>query len=314
MYYDEERQFLVVSGMVARQMGTHVLAPRPKRDSRAVTFDNLSGNTTLGMHLTEIAPGGEKKGHRHLDEATFYIVSGKGWTELRQSDEQVDQRVDWAAGDVIAIPANAWHKHYNALANVPARQLAFKNTSLLRKLFESRDFVYKNDFRFSDRYSDEEDYWTKREPGDEGEVRTNVIRNVVSEALEAAPTAGIGVSMRQYSMGGHRMLDHAIVEIAPGGEVRPHAHLAEEALLILHGKGRTRIWSEAGQQREVTWTAGDLISPPFNIRHQHIADDDAGVRYLLMRNNFIERALGVNTDLDMDGGLPDRFPDNLSAR
>ena len=165
VYYDQARQFLMVEGVVARNIAEFPVAPRPKRQSTAAAFDNLGGNTTLGIHLSVVPPGGEKTGHRHLDEATFYIVAGRGWTELRQGEDVPDQRVDWHAGDVVVIPSNAWHKHYNADPDRPARQLAFKNTRLLRKLFHSREFVYQNDFRFHDRYDDEADYWTSREAG-----------------------------------------------------------------------------------------------------------------------------------------------------
>jgi quercetin dioxygenase-like cupin family protein len=313
IYYDDARQFLVVEGVVARQMATHPLAPRPKRGSVAATFDHLSGNTTLGMHLTEVPAGGEKAGHRHLDEATFYIVSGRGWTELRQSDEREDQRVEWRAGDVVVIPANAWHKHYNADPERPARQLAFKNTRLLRKLFHSREFVYANDFRFADRYGDEEDYWTRREAGKYGKTRTNLIRDCVREELSPEPEAGEGVSLRRYSMGGHRTLDLSIVEIAAGGHVRAHRHVAEEALLILAGSGRTHIWSEGGREATIRWSAGDLLSPPFNVWHLHVQEGDEPVRLLAVKNNFIERALGVKGNTHLDSQLPDRFPTVIEA-
>ncbi|HEX5466495.1 MAG TPA: cupin domain-containing protein [Candidatus Limnocylindrales bacterium] len=306
--YDAARQFLMVEGVIARDIATFPLASRPKRRSRAAAFDGLGGNTTMGIHLSEVPAGGEKAGHRHLDEATFYIVSGHGWTELRQSDERSDQRVEWRAGDVVVIPANAYHKHYNGDPDRPCLQLAFKDTRLLRKLFHSREFVYRNDFRFHDRYDDEPDYWTRREPGNYGKVRTNLIPAVVDEAVEADPEAGQGVSSRRFSMGGHRMLDLQLVEVAPGGYVRAHRHLAEEALLILRGAGRTHLWAEDGREVRVDWSAGDLVAPPFGLWRQHVVAGDESVRYLAVRNTFIERALGIKGNTTLDGRLPERFP------
>lgn len=313
LYYDEARQFLIVEGVIARGIPTFPLAPRPKRNARAAAFDSLGGNTTLGIHLSEVPAGGEKQGHRHLDEATFYIVSGHGWSELRQSDDKPDQRIDWQAGDIVVIPANAWHKHYNGDPDRPALQLAFKNTRLLRKLFHSREFVYQNDFRFIDRYDDEPDYWTRREEGNYGKVRINTIKNVVAESLDPDPTAGEGVSIRRYSMGGHRMLDHALVEIGVGGHVRPHRHLAEEAMLILQGSGRTNLRTDDGREASVEWTAGDLLSAPFGISREHVQTGDVPARYWLVKNNFIERALGVKGNTSLDGQFPDRFPTVLEA-
>jgi quercetin dioxygenase-like cupin family protein len=313
LYYDEGRQFLMVEGVIARGLPTFPLAARPKRGSRAAAFDGLGGNTTLGVHLSEVPPGGEKQGHRHLDEATFYIVSGSGWTELRQADDGADQRVDWRAGDVIAIPSNAWHKHYNADAVRPALQLAFKNTRLLRKLFHSREFVYQNAFRFTDRYADQEDYWTRREPGNYGKVRTNVVPDIVHDRLDPDPAAGEGVSSRRYSMGGHRMLDHLVLEIAHEGRVRSHRHLAEEAILVLSGSGMTWLRTDDGREASVEWTAGDLLAPPLGLWREHVQVGEDPARLLLVKNNFIERAFGIKGNTSLDGSLPDRFPTVIEA-
>jgi quercetin dioxygenase-like cupin family protein len=312
-YYDEARQFLIVEGVIARDIPHFPLAPRPKRAARAVSFDSLGGNTTLGIHMSEVPPGGEKAGHRHLDEATFYIVAGRGWTELRQSDDRPDQRVDWQAGDVVVIPSNAWHKHYNADPDQPALQLAFKNTRLLRKLFHSREFVYQNAFRFHDRYDDEDDYWTRRDPGNYGKLRANLVPNVAAEPLEEDPASGEGVSIRRFSMGGHRTLDHLVIEVAPGGYVRAHRHVAEEAMLILTGSGRTHLWTEDGREVSFGWSAGDLIAPPFGLWRQHLVEGDEPARYLLVRNSFIERALGIKGNVSLDGRLPERYPAIVEA-
>lgn len=323
LYYDEARQFLMVEGVIARGIPTFPLLPRPKRRNRAdgangpvpraAAFDSLAGNTTLGIHLSEVPPGGEKQGHRHLDEATFYIVSGKGWSELRQAEDKPDQRIDWQAGDVVTIPSNAWHKHYNGSADEPALQIAFKNTRLLRKLFHSREFVYQNDFLFHDRYDDEDDYWTRREPGNHGKLRVNLIKNVVAEAVEPCPEAGDGVGIRRFSMGGHRMIDHALVEIGVGGSVRRHRPLAEEAMLILTGRGRTTLDDGAGRDASVEWSAGDLVSAPFGIWRSHDQAGDEPVRLFRVQNNFIERALGIKGNLSLDGALPERWPDVIEA-
>jgi mannose-6-phosphate isomerase-like protein (cupin superfamily) len=313
LYYDEARQFLMAEGVIARGIPTFPLAARPKRNSRAAAFDALSGNTTLGIHMSEVPPGGEKQGHRHLDEATFYIVAGRGWSELRQSDDLPDQRVDWQAGDVVVIPSNAWHKHYNADPDRPALQLAFKNTRLLRKLFHSRDFVYQNDFRFHDRYDDDADYWTRREPGNHGKLRVNLISNVVAESVTPDPSAGEGVGIARFSMGGHRTIDHALVEIGVGGHVREHQHLAEEAMLILAGSGRTELRAADGREIAIDWTAGDLLAPPFGVRRKHVQKGDVPVRYLRIQNNFIERALGIKGNISLDGALPERWPSVIES-
>lgn len=306
--YDERRDWLLPQGVVARNLANHVLFPRPKRDSRAAAFDELAGNTTLGVHLSQISAGGSKRGHRHVDEALIYIITGHGWSELKQSDDKDVQRIDWQAGDLVSIPSNAWHQHFNSDQDSPSLQLAFKNTRVLRRLFASRDFVYANDFRFDDRYDDEDDYWTSRRMADDGTVITNVLHDVVNESLQPAPHLGRAVSAQRFQMGGHLMLDTSVVEIGRRGHVRAHRHLAEEALYVLSGEGRTLMWDDAGREIVFQWKAGDLISPPLNMWHQHIVEGHEPARYMIVTNNFIHLALGMDRTVP-DPSLPDRFPE-----
>lgn len=308
MRYDERRQWFLPQGVVARDLASHPLFPRPKRDSRAVAFDELSDNTTLGIHLSEIAPGGSKRGHRHLDEAIFYIVSGRGWTELKQADDAEIQRVEWRAGTLMAIPVNAWHQHFNADETRPALQLAFKNTRFLRRMFGSRDFVYANSFRFHDRYDDQLDYWTSRRVDDNGVVHTNMVVDLHAEQLPVSPEAGRLVSQRHFRMGGHRLLWAALVEIGSGGYVKDHQHLAEEAILFLEGSGRTVMYdTDRGREVTIQWAAGDLLCPPFGVRHKHLVDDGASVRLLAVRNMFVHEALGMSGTA-LGTQIPSRFP------
>ncbi len=142
-----------------------------------------------------------------------------------------------------------------------------------------------------------------------------IFRNVIAESVVPDPEAGAGVAVRELAMGGHLMVDHALVEIAPGGEIRAHRHLAEEAMLVLQGSGQTRLWTDDGREAIVDWTAGDLISPPFQVWRSHRNTGSEPVRFLRFQNNFIELALGVRSrSISLDGaGLPDRFPAIIEA-
>lgn len=298
--YDEGRQFLLATGLIARQLAEHELAPRPKRNSRAVAFDELAGNTTLGIHLSEIEKGGEKIGHRHVDEAVILIVTGHGWSELRQDDSKPMQKIEWKPGDLLSIPVNAWHQHFNSSPDETSRQLAFKNTRLLRRLFGSREFVYANDFRFGDRYSDQPDYWSSRSVAPDGRVIVNLIRDCGGQLLEPAPELGAGVSRQRYWMAGQRTLEVELVEIPAGSHVAPHRVLAEEALYVLSGSGTCEVWDDAGHGQAIDFAAGDLVCPPFNAWRRYQTTSSEPARYLLVRNNFIEAALGTP-------GIPDRL-------
>lgn len=308
--YDERRQWLLPQGVVARQLTRHPLFPRPKKNasgkSFAVSFDELAGNTALGCHMSRLQPGAHNRGHRHLDEAMIFIVAGRGWSELRQSDDVEVQRVEWTAGDLVAIPANAWHQHFNADLEHPARQLAFKNTQLLRGLFGSREFVYDNDFRFSDRYADEPDYWQRRRLDDDGAVMVNALRQAVSEPLHDDPSAGPSVMSQRYRMGGHRLLEVTVYEVPPGGQLLRARPPSEELIVVLSGRGVTVLQGDGGREATVSWSSGDLLAPPAGVVREHRPEGDQPVRLLVVRDRLLQRS-GQRAEGD-DAAAPDRFP------
>jgi quercetin dioxygenase-like cupin family protein len=305
--YDADRQWMLAQGMIARNLAEYPVAERPKRGSLAAAFDELSGNTTLGAHMSQLRPGAHNFGHRHVDEAVFFIVSGRGWSELKQSDEKDVQRVDWQAGSLVAIPSNAWHQHFNADADNPARMLAFKNTRLLRRLFGSREFVYESNARLHNRYDDEPDYWTRRVTEDDGRIAVNRIEDVNAEVLVERPDAGRGVSAQQYRIGGNYTLDTVIAEVVRRGHIRAHRKLAEEAVFVLGGRGRSIFWNDQGREHVVKWRAGDLFSPPLGVWQQHLTEGHDPARLLLVRDNFLSQALGVGHGL-LGSDVPDRLP------
>ena len=155
IHYDAERQVVVVDGTIVRDIASFPLGARPRRAGRAIALDFLSGNSTLGLHLADLPAGGESDGHRHLEETSMFVLAGRGWTELRQGEDVEPQRVEWSAGDLLAIPANVWHRHAVDDGAGPARQLAFKGSRLLRKLFHDRGFLVDNDCRFRLRSDDQ---------------------------------------------------------------------------------------------------------------------------------------------------------------
>ena len=295
--YDEKRQWLLPQGLVARDLPSHPLFPRPKKNasgkSYAVSFDELGGNALLGMHMSRLEPGAHNRGHRHLDEAIILIVRGRGWSEFRQSDDARLQRVDWEAGDVLAIPANAWHQHFNASQTETARQLAFKDTQLLRKMFGSRAFVYDNAFRFFDRYNDQDDYWTSTDTADDGALITNCLSNPRHQDMGQPDD---GVTTQRYRIGGHRNLELKLVDLSPGAVLTTSGQdLAEQALFVLAGSGSTDLQTEP-PSTSFSWSANDLFCPPLGVTTTSIADR-SGARLLVVENVGMKRlmdATGLN--------------------
>lgn len=314
-----QRLGLMASTMVARQIDQHLVLPRPTRPFATCTFDQMSGNTMLAMHLAAFGPDTVKCNHRHLDETVAFIVSGHGYSEFRQSDDAEAIRVDWQAGDLIVIPNNAWHQHINLEEQSDVRQLSFRNIRLMNEIlhggdgvYDARENVYHSAARFTNRFNDQPGYFRTREHVGPGRVRANFVSQIVDEPLPADdPGFGVGVATQHYLMGGQRTIDIALTRIRPGGYLRPHKPLIEEAFVVLRGGGRTDVWDDRGHRASVEWSAGDLVSPPLGIWRQHVATDET--RLLVGRVIAVTRALGT-TDLgDLDAGVPDRFPSIVEA-
>ena len=312
MHYNAESQWLVVNGLIAKDLYRHPLKPRPKRgEFNAARFDDLAGNTTLGCHLGEMT--GEKNiGHRHVDEAIIFMLGGPGYSILYNNDTTrnwpTQHKVPWQSGSLLAIPVNAYHQHFNLDPATPVRQLAIKNVPLLRKVFNSSEVIYANSFRFLDRYNDEADYYARSEKVAERVLRTNIVPDLRTVELAPWPERGIGVSTLYFDMAGMQTLRPHVTELAPGGRTAPHRHLREELIHVLGGSGHTRIWVDGGPEVTIEWEAGDLFSPPLNAWHEHVNTGAGPARYYSVECIVVERLfLNDRFVTDTDFAFTDRL-------
>ena len=69
-------------------------------------------------YLQELSPGGKSGKHRHVGEEVHKILSGKGY------DIHDGKRWDWDTEDVVLIPNNTVHQHFNADPRHPATFLS----------------------------------------------------------------------------------------------------------------------------------------------------------------------------------------------
>lgn len=89
----------------------------------ALLVSELTGFSLRSIHafLAEMPAGASTGKHRHTSEALMYALSGSAYSIIE------GERVDWKAGDAIAIPVMAWHQHFNASEDEPFRYLAASN-------------------------------------------------------------------------------------------------------------------------------------------------------------------------------------------
>src|SRR5919204_4796785 len=75
---------------------------------------------TLQVHFVELMPGGSNHGHGHQNEATFYILEGKGY-EIHDG-----KRYEWEKDDFVIVHADSVHRHFNASKTERALALVIK--------------------------------------------------------------------------------------------------------------------------------------------------------------------------------------------
>ena len=93
---------------------------------------------TVDAYMQIIPPGSRSGRHRHLAEECVYVIEGKGYDLHEDCDVEITdvfawkptgkiERFDWESGDVIYIPPNTIHQHFNADPKNPARIISSTN-------------------------------------------------------------------------------------------------------------------------------------------------------------------------------------------
>ena len=93
---------------------------------------------SVDAYMLLIPPGSRSGKHRHLAEECLYVVEGRGYDQHKDCDVEITdtyhwvvqdevKRYDWEAGDVIYIPPNTVHQHFNADPDRPVRLISAIN-------------------------------------------------------------------------------------------------------------------------------------------------------------------------------------------
>ncbi|KIL35960.1 hypothetical protein SD71_11455 [Cohnella kolymensis] len=93
---------------------------------------------TVDAYMQILPPGSRSGKHRHLAEECLYVLEGSGYDLHQDCDVEITdtfhwkpqdevKRFDWKAGDVIYLPPNTIHQHFNADPEKPARLISAIN-------------------------------------------------------------------------------------------------------------------------------------------------------------------------------------------
>ena len=93
---------------------------------------------TVDAYMQIIPPGSRSGKHRHLAEECLYVLEGAGYDLHQDCDVEITdtyhwtpkdeiKRFEWEAGDVIYVPPNTIHQHFNGDVERPARLISSTN-------------------------------------------------------------------------------------------------------------------------------------------------------------------------------------------
>ena len=218
-----------------------------KRMGGNATFIQLFGTEGLwGTYIIEVPAAGALNPERHLYEEVFFVVEGRGSTEVWQEDGSKKQTFEWQAGSLFTVPMNTWHRLVNA-ASSPALILGGTTAPNTMNLFNNPDFVFNCDYPFTDRYDGSDDFYRYKEELEPDPVRglamrrTNIIPDIVTCELPVDNRRSIGYRRIEPHMAGNKFYLW-VGEHEKGRYSKAHAHGSAAVLICIKGKGYTYTW------------------------------------------------------------------------
>jgi mannose-6-phosphate isomerase-like protein (cupin superfamily) len=258
----------------------------------------------LGMQVIEIPPGEALNPQRHLYEEKYWVIEGRGSTELWLSDETQRRRFEWTAGSLFAIPMNCSFRLVNA-SRSPTLLLAGNTAPYMINLFKSEEFVFRNGFEFRDRYDGAPDFFdwnreTLATPDLERAMwQTSLIPDIARCELPLDNQRSPGYRRTELHMAnGH--FECFVGEHVSGRYSKAHAHSSGAVLICVRGAGYTYNWpvsagttpwadGHGGRVETVEYVPGGMVAAApggGNWYHQHFGVAREPLRVLVFRSGL----------------------------
>jgi quercetin dioxygenase-like cupin family protein len=274
-----------------------------KRMGGRGAFINLEGTEAGGtaFFVVEVSASGMLNPERHIYEELFLVVEGRGTTEVWKETGAKRQTFEWQQGSLFAIPINIYHRLINATSK-PALLIAATNAPYVMNMFHNRDFIFENNYDFSDRYAGKADYFAAEpsvvlDPYSERPICVgNVIPDLAGCDLPLDSHMGSGYRTFNLEMADNTLTGH-VGEFPSGRYSKAHAHQSGPVLICLGGRGYTLTWpmeastqpwqaSRGNMVRRQDYVPGGMVSAApggANWFHQHFSVGREPLRVLAVR-------------------------------
>lgn len=213
----------------------------------------------------------------------MYIAKGHGATRVWQTGGK-KHTFEWGPGSLFAMPINARYQHFNGSGSEAVRYFAVTNACFIMNLFHNLDFVFGDEFAFTDRFDpDKVDYFSEK-----GILygrfflSTNFVADTHSVQLYDYRERGAGGTNIKFDLAGQTMGAH-ISQFPVGTYKKGHRHGPGAHVLILSGQGYSLLWREGEERTRVDWRPGSVVVPPSQWFHQHFNSGAEPSRYLALR-------------------------------
>ncbi|WP_330176923.1 hypothetical protein OG875_27570 [Streptomyces sp. NBC_01498] len=267
-----------------------------------VQLHGMEGFT--GTQIGEIAGRRSLERQRHLHQQFVTVLAGRGTADVWLPGDSRRTSFEWQRGSFFAIPLNCSYVLHNT-GSEPVVYLAVNDAPMVLDLFHNEDFVFANDYRFTDRFQPGGTYYahsTRYENYFGGIAETNFVADINEIALDSLGVKGRGVDATVFEMAGNTIAAH-ITSWPVGRYHKAHHHLGGAILYGLRSEGYVLIWpQEAGSRPyesgngdrvvRVEWGEGSLYSPPSKWFHQHFNTGRVAARQLAFRGG-VKHPTGV---------------------
>ena len=272
---------------VARGMALDLFAVEtadwPRLGAKAAACHFNGSGDYCNMFLIELRAGGSTLPQQHLYEEAYYVLEGRGSTQLEFTDGR-KRSFEWGPRSFFGIPLNAKYRHFNGSGTQRALLVETTTLPMMMNIFHNEAFIFDTPGPFADRIGDDK-YYT----GD-GDLFRGLPGNNVWEtnfvpdlgALELMPweDRGKGSSNIKILLADGIMHVH-ISEIAPATYKKGHRHAAGTHVLTLTGDGYSLLWNEGDTEFErIEWKHGVVFPPCDGQFHQHFVTSNHASRYL----------------------------------
>ena len=205
----------------------------------------------LTLFVFDIPAGGAMKPSRHTFEEIFYVVEGRGETEVVLSNGEV-RRLAWAPGAIFSAPINATCVH-RAPGSSRVRLASFNDVRYLMGLYRNEAFLFDNPAPFEKR-----------------QARAGAARWVADPATEPVAEAN-GFATANLDVA-DSSIGPQLIEVRAGEADLARRQMQGRHLLCVEGEGFSLSFdTQGGPVKRTEWKRGVVIGQEGMAFHQNFA-------------------------------------------